>query len=62
MMRAFRVDVYLGAVTEIEALFYDRRHAEQYIKSTGYPWNYGIQEIELPEDHYMEMFKNEIKE
>ncbi len=61
-MRAFRVDVYLGSVTEIEALFYERKHAEQYIKSTGAPWNFGIQEIELPEEHYMEMYKHEIKE
>lgn len=53
----YRVDEYIGAVTEMNAFFFERRDAEAYIKSKRVPWDYGIVEIEVPDtEEFMYQF------
>lgn len=58
-MKAYRVDAYLGAVTEYVAVFADLSEAKQYIEDSRMKGCLGIVNIEVPDDFWSQCF-NEI--
>ncbi len=52
-MRAYRVDEYLGAVTEFKALFFDKYSVNEYISFFDNSNNLGIVEIEISDNEYI---------
>ena len=60
-MRAYRVDQYLGAVTEYVAVFADKREAKEYVDDSRFRDCLGIVDIEVPDDFWNQCF-NEVSE